>query len=89
VSSSRVPAGGEVSSKVPDRGVFRCQRTEPRGGWRKDRDQLATTNKRAIARAFEMPTRLARDRDVTNCGFPHQRHKPRKPRPTLTQGQTQ
>jgi len=49
---------------------------------------LATTDKRAIARAFGMTTRLVRDRDVTNRGFPHQRYKPRKPGPTLTESPT-
>jgi len=46
---------------------------------------LATTDKRAIARAFGTTTRLGQDCDVTNRGFPHQRYKPRKPGPTLTE----
>jgi len=32
VSRSRVPPGGEVSSKVPAKGAVRCQRTEPGAG---------------------------------------------------------
>ena len=49
---------------------------------------LATTDKRAIARAFGSTTRLGRDLDVTNRGFPHQRYKPSKPGPTLTESPT-
>jgi len=49
---------------------------------------LATTDKRAIARAFGTTTRLGQDRDVTNRGFPHQRNKPRKPWPTSTKSPT-
>jgi len=45
---------------------------------------LATTDKQAIARAFGTMTLPRRDRDVTNRGFPHQRYKPSKPRPTST-----
>jgi len=51
VSSSRVPAGGGgavgcqpgrwISSKVPAYGAVRCQRTEPRGGERKDRQRAS------------------------------------------------
>jgi len=49
---------------------------------------LAAADKRAIARAFGMPTRPGRDGDVTNRGFPHQRDKPSKPRPTSTESPT-
>jgi len=51
-------------------------------------NRLATTDKRAIAGAFGMMTRLRGDRDVTNRGFPHQRYKPGKPRPTSTKSPT-
>jgi len=47
---------------------------------------LATTNKRAIARAFGTTTRPGRDREVTSRGFPHQRYKPSKP--GLTSGES-
>jgi len=49
---------------------------------------LATTDKRAIARAFGTTTRPGRDHDVTNRGFPHQRYKPSKLWPTLTESPT-
>ena len=49
---------------------------------------LATTDKRAIERACGTTTRPGRDRDVTNRGFPHQRYKPSKPGPTLTESPT-
>ena len=73
---------------MPAYGAVRCQRTEPGGGWRKDRDGLATTDKRVIARAFGMTTRPGRDRDVTNRGCPHQMYKPSKPGPTSTESPT-
>jgi len=49
---------------------------------------LATTDKQTIARAFGTTTRPGRDRDVTNRGVPHQRYKPSKPGPTLTESPT-
>jgi len=49
---------------------------------------LATTDKRAIARALGTTTRPGRDRDVTNRAFPHQRHKHSKPGPTSTESPT-
>jgi len=49
---------------------------------------LATTDKRAIARAFGMTTRPGRDGDVTNRGFPHPRYKLSKLGPTLTESPT-
>jgi len=49
---------------------------------------LATTHKQAIERAFGTTTRPGQDRDVTNRGFPHQRYKPSKPGPTLTESPT-
>ena len=50
--------------------------------------ELATTNKRAIARAVRTTTILGQDGDVTNRGFLHQRYKPSKPRATLTESPT-
>jgi len=58
------------------------------GGRGRIASRLATTDKRAIARAFGTTTRPGRDRDVTNRGFPHQRYKPGKPGPTLTESPT-
>jgi len=46
---------------------------------------VATTNKQAIVRAFRMMTKPRQDRDVTNPGFPHQRDKPCKLRPTSSE----
>jgi len=51
-------------------------------------NRLATTDKQAIARAFGTTTKLRPDRDDTNRGFPHQRYKPSKPRPTSTESST-
>jgi len=58
------------------------------GGRGRIANGLATTDKRAIASAFGTTTRPGRDRDVTNRGFPHQRYKPSKPGPTLTESPT-
>jgi len=58
------------------------------GGGGRIASGLAATDKRAIARAFGTTTRLGQDRDVTNRGFPHQRYKPSKPGPTLTESPT-
>jgi len=87
VSSSRVPAGG-VSSKVPGKEALWGQGTKREGGEGKIASRLATTDKRAIPGAFGRTTRPGGDRDVTNQGFPHQRYKPSKPRPTLTASPT-
>jgi len=51
-------------------------------------NELATTNREAIVRGFVTTTKQSRDRDVTNRGFPHQRYKASKLRPTLTKSQT-
>jgi len=45
---------------------------------------VATTKKRARERPFGTMTRPMRDGDVINRCFPHQRYKPKTPRPTLT-----
>jgi len=45
---------------------------------------LATANKGAMVRAFGMTTRPWQDYNFTKSGFPHQRYKSRKPRPTST-----
>jgi len=58
------------------------------GGSGRIANGLATTDQRAIARAFGTTTRPERDRDVTTRGFPHQRYKPSKPGPTLTESPT-
>jgi len=52
VSSSRVPAGGEVTSKAPAKGAVRCQRMEPGGGWRKDREQGSQNRRRGHSKGF-------------------------------------
>jgi len=46
---------------------------------------IATTDQQAIARAFGTTTIPKQDRDITNRGFPHQRYKPSKLRPTSTE----
>jgi len=49
---------------------------------------LATTDKLAIARAVGTTTRQRREGDVTNRGFPNERYKPGKPRPSSTESPT-
>jgi len=98
VSSSRVPAGGGEQYGA-SRGGFlavRCQLIgqygasgrNREGGGRRIANGLATSDKRAIARAFGTTTRPGRDRDVTNRGFPHQMYKASKPGPTSTESPT-
>jgi len=47
-----VLAWGGFSSKVPAYRAVWCQRTEPGGGRRKDRDRASHNRQTAIARAF-------------------------------------
>jgi len=49
---------------------------------------LATTDKRARARAFRTTTRLEQNRNVTKRSVPRQRYKPSKARPTSTESPT-
>jgi len=99
VSSSRVPAGGEGAVGCQPGEEFLAVRCQLMGqydasGRNREGDRgriangLATTDKRAIARAFGTTTRPGQDRDVTNRGFPHQRYKPSKSGPTLTASPT-
>jgi len=55
---------------------------------RRIENMLATTDKQAIPRAFGMTTKPRREPNVTNHGFPYQRYKSRKPRPTATKSAT-
>ena len=98
MSSSRVPAGGDQEGasrwgRLAVRGQLMGQcgaSGRNREGCRgRITNGLATTDKRAIARAFRTTTRPGRDRDVTNRGFPHQRYKPSELRPTLSESPTQ
>jgi len=99
VSTSRVPArgGGAVGCQPGEEFLaVRCQLIGQYGASGPNREGgrgriasgLATADKRAIARAFGTTTRPGQDRDVTNRGFPHQRYKPSKPEPTLTESPT-
>jgi len=84
-----VPAGGGVLAvRCQLKGQYGASGRNREGGRGRIANGLATTDKRAIARAFGTTTRLARDPDVTNRGFPHQRYKPSKPGPTLTKSPT-
>jgi len=47
-----VPAGGEVSSKVPAKGALWCQRTEPGGGRRKDRERASHNRQMGHSKGF-------------------------------------
>ena len=100
MSSSRVPAGGGGGAVEcqPGEGLLavRCQLMGQYGASGRNREggsgriasRLATTDKRAIARAFGTTTRPGPDSDVTNRGFPHQRYKPSKPGTTLPESPT-
>jgi len=77
VMSRRVPAGERMVA-------VRCRRTEPGGGGRKDCEQASRSQQTGHSKAFWDDDETNRDRDVTNRGFPHQRYKPSKPRPTST-----
>ena len=57
-------------------GQYGASGRKQEGGRGRIASRLATTDKRAIARAFGTTTRAGRDRDVTNRSFPHQRYKP-------------
>jgi len=81
VMSSRVPAGERMVA-------VRCQWTEPGGGERKDREQASRSRQMAHGKGFWDDDETERDYDVTNRGFPHQRYKPSKPRPTSTESPT-
>jgi len=78
VMSSRVPAGERMVA-VP------CKWTEQGGGERKDREQASRSRQTGHNKGFWAEDETERDQDVTNRGFPHQRYKPRKPRPTSTE----
>ena len=80
--------GGVLAVRCQLIGQYGTSGQNREGGGGRIASGLATTDKRAIARAFGTPARPGRDRDVTNRGFPHQRYKPRKPRPTLTESPT-
>ena len=75
--SSRVPAGERIIPVL-------CKRTKPGGGGRKDREQASRGRQTGHSKGFWDDDETEQDRDVTNRGFPHQRHKPGKPRPTST-----
>jgi len=87
--SSRVPAWEEfLAVRCQLMGQYGASGQNREGGRGRIASGLATTDKRAIARAFGTTTRPGRDRDVTNRGFPHQRYKPSKPGPTSTESPT-
>ena len=71
-----MPAGGEVSSKVPAKSAVSCQRTEQVGGRRKDREQASYNRQTRYSKGFLDDSETERDRDVSNRSFPHQRYKP-------------
>ena len=61
--------------------VVQYKRTEPGGGWRKDCER-ASHNRQTGHSKGSWDDKPERDRDVTNRGFPPQRYKPSKLRPT-------
>jgi len=54
----------------------------------KDRELAGHNRQTGDGRRFWDDDESLRDRDVTNPGFPHQRNKPCKPRPTSTESPT-
>jgi len=80
-----VPArGGGLAVRCQLKGQYSASGENREGGGGMIAKGLATADKLAIARALGLMTRPGQDRDVTNRGFPHQRCKPSKPRPTST-----
>jgi len=80
-----------MSSRVPARErivVVRYQRTEQGGGGRKDREWASHNRQTGHGKGFWDDDESEQDRDVTNLGFPHQRYKLSKPRPTSTETPT-
>jgi len=61
---------------VPGYGAVRCQRTEPGGGWGKDRERASYNRLMGHSKGFWGESESERDPDVTNRSFPHQRYKP-------------
>jgi len=78
VMSSRVQAGERMVA-------VRCKRTEPGEGERKNCEQASRIRQTGHSKGFWDDDETERDRDVTNRGFPHQRYKPGKLRPTSTE----
>ena len=83
-----MPAWEGFSSKVPAYGAVQCQRTELGDGWRKERKRASHDRPTGHRKGFWDDDKTGRDHDVTNRGFPHQRYKPSKPRPTSTESPT-
>jgi len=65
--------------------AVRCKRTELGGGERTDCEQASRSQQMGHSKGFLDDDETERDRDVSNRGFPHQRYKPSKPRPTSTE----
>jgi len=65
--------------------AVRCKRTEPGGGGRKYSEQASRSRQTGNRKGFWDEDETERDRDITDQDFPHQRYKPRKPRPTATE----
>jgi len=65
--------------------AVRCKRREPGGGERQDCEQASRSRQTGYSKGFWDDDETKRDRDVTNRGFPDERYKPSKPRPTLTE----
>jgi len=87
-NSSSVLAWGKVSSRVPAKGAVRCQRTKPGWGRGKDREWASHSRETGHSNGFGDDDEPERDRHVTNRGFPHQRYKPGKLRPTSIESPT-
>jgi len=74
-----------MSSKVPAFGAGRCQQTEPAGGRGRIARGLATTDERAIARAFRMTAKPSRTVMLLTEAFPIRGTSPAEPKPTSTE----
>ena len=61
---------------MPAYGAVQCQRTEPGGGWRKDREGASHNRLTGNSKGFWDDSETVRDRDVANRSFPHRRYKP-------------
>ena len=58
---------------MPGYGAVRCQRTEPGGGSRKDREWASHNRLTGHTKGFSNDSETERARDVTNRSFPHHR----------------
>jgi len=80
-----VPAREWCSSKVPAYGAVRCQRTEPGGGWTKDRERASHNRLRGHSRGFGTTAKPSGTVMLLTEAFPIRGTSPAEPKPTSTE----